>query len=371
MVPESMCFHSSSPRAVVDVTTELATEKRKGKSSRFSPFIETLPLDVSSIPALWTEEKLVEISGSQVEKDARAMRSEWLRDATEEVTSHPDAGFTVEDWLWARATVQCRAISFQKANPEKDSAKNADPLTVVAFLPYITIANHHDVLGCATGMGNGVTQPDSSFVFFSESKHYPGQQIYNSYGSISFQQKALSFGWIDRSTEVGSFCITVLDLPDDQQSIASKGIGSSSSRTSKQIELKTNIIGSQEGRSSSTWTARQRAAVEEASSLTKREIRRALRSFQESGQMSKLEAHTSLQEALRDRRAGLVRGLLSSGAISDSPSAAAIPVQPQSSGSGRCDSDEPSLSAESDSDCIRRVEMDAVESLLRQLETES
>ena len=132
--------------------------------------------------------------------------------------------------------------------------------TVAALLPYITLANHDDVAGSSTSMGNGVSHPATSFVFRCDFKTYPGQQVYLSYGKISFQQKLLSFGWLDRAEQAGWFAITVLPLHP------SGATGS--------IELKTDADLHRD------VPAKVRAAAEER---LRKEVLTAVRAFQDRG----------------------------------------------------------------------------------------
>ena len=44
---------------------------------------------VIGVPALWSEERLLSIKGTQIEMDARMMRAEWVEAAEEAVATHP------------------------------------------------------------------------------------------------------------------------------------------------------------------------------------------------------------------------------------------------------------------------------------------
>ena len=233
VVPPNRAIISKRSGAIDDVALQLAIMKYQGCESHFFPFIDTLPDDVGYIPLNWSYDKLKDLVGTQLLKDIIQMRNSWRIEACRAVndlkkTMGGDCMITVDDWMWSRSTVQCRAISFKVKAPAVgvDSLSSTDLKTgdeffsrsreewieTVALLPFITIANHDDTLGSATGMGNGITHPESSYTFRSETKHYPGQQVYNSYGKISFQQKLLSFGWLDRSRSFGSFSVTVIDM---------------------------------------------------------------------------------------------------------------------------------------------------------------
>ena len=167
------------------------------------------------------------------------------------------------------------------------------------MLPYVTLANHDDVLGSSTSMGNGVSQPASSFVFRCDFKTYPGQQVYLSYGKISFQQKLLSFGWLDRAEQTGWFAITVLPLHP--------------SGTTGSIELKTDADLHRD------VPGKVRAAAEER---LRKEVLTAVRAFQERGGadgrgLPRPEAVAALAAALHAREAAAAAGAGSSAGAAD------------------------------------------------------
>lgn len=65
-------------------------------------------------------------------------------------------------------------------------------------------------LGDASKYGSG------SVVLHTDYQRYkPGEMICISYGELSFQQKLLSFGWVDRSVDSAtSFSIVPLTIPN-------------------------------------------------------------------------------------------------------------------------------------------------------------
>ena len=246
---------------------------------------------------MWSEARLQSIAGTQIEKDARAMRAQWLAAAELATASHSQ--LSVDEWMFCRASIQNRAISFQRRKTIDATGGGAfdghlmhgkDAVeTVVALVPYVTIANHDDNLGCSPSMGNGISHPDSSYVFRSDFKTYPGQQIYNSYGKISFQQKLLSFGWLDKAETTGWFSITVLPMDPSERT------GS--------IELKT------EAELQNDVPAKVRAASEER---LRKEVLVAVRQFQERGGadgrgMARAEAVQAVDRALRQRGADIAQ----------------------------------------------------------------
>ena len=73
IVPESLCFtfkqvvDSGTPNVQAQLLEKLASlvclEKAKGDRSKYKPFLDVLPDDVSYIPALWADSKLRAIEG--------------------------------------------------------------------------------------------------------------------------------------------------------------------------------------------------------------------------------------------------------------------------------------------------------------------
>ena len=201
----------------------------------------------------------MDLQGTQMEKDMKDMYSRWQTDAQKEVLKlslceNKYQAVSESDWLWARATMQARGFSFRKKSDTKksplssiDSKSQIEPsaeqkdirskdesddlLNIVSFIPFTTLSNHDDDLGGITTMGDGDLYPYSSFTFKTAKKVEPKSQIFNFYGDLSFQQKFLSFGWVDRSPAFSpeGFSITVLDVL----------IGNGETM---QVEMKSNIL---------------------------------------------------------------------------------------------------------------------------------
>ena len=91
----------------------------------YHPYIAYLPPAVS-LPALWPEERLRAIAGTQIELDARHMRAQWGAAAARALPSLPTA-VTHDDWLFCRGSVQNRAISFQRRAAVDPSNPNPYP----------------------------------------------------------------------------------------------------------------------------------------------------------------------------------------------------------------------------------------------------
>jgi len=144
VVPEHLCIVATEAKGGVDaLASKLAAERAKvpisipspqppstfvftntyaqmclvlaneqGMASMYHPYIAYLPPAVSQ-PALWSEDQLRAIAGTQIELDARYMRAQWDAAAARALPGLP-AGITHDDWLFCRASVQNRAISFQR-----------------------------------------------------------------------------------------------------------------------------------------------------------------------------------------------------------------------------------------------------------------
>lgn len=221
-LPAHLCLSSSNNNndvALHEIAVNLLTERSKGKGSFFESLIDTLPEDCSYIPALWSDDKLKEYRGTSIAADARVMRDSWSSQYYEKCDSKWGEG----DYLWARATLQGRAYSFATSKTN----------TLISLLPFISFANHDDnLLNGAKEypeIGNGVTFPATTIILRARKKYYPGQAILTSYGELSFQQKLLSFGWVDESLSLGSFGITAFALPEHGKTA--------------QIEIKTSLNG--------------------------------------------------------------------------------------------------------------------------------
>jgi hypothetical protein len=228
VVPHSLCFVSqiagSNQEAETDVALQLALARKLGKDSDHTPFIDTLPVSSEHIPALFGPEKLSALEGTAAAEDAVAMCNEWL-ETIKKLRNLPssensdDLAWVIaneisdKEWLWARASVQCRAFEFAVKPEDTESSrapskhrrkananKNIQPMRrLVALIPPVSMANHNDKVFCSVKRGNGVVAPEDCFVIQSprQISYYPGQQVCISYGELTFQQKFLSFGWVD------------------------------------------------------------------------------------------------------------------------------------------------------------------------------
>jgi hypothetical protein len=154
---------------------------------------------------MWKEKDLEQIRGTSIYNDVVKMKSTFVRSYEEVSKSHAD--ISLDLYLWARATTQSRAyalISPTSFSAEKD--------VVVSLLPYIALANHNDVKFSEVGLGNGISSPKTSYCIRALQKYYPNEVIYITYGHLSFQQRVICFGWIDRDITPFSFSISYMQI---------------------------------------------------------------------------------------------------------------------------------------------------------------
>ena len=242
---------------------------------------------------MWNDEKIFDsdLKGTQMENDIKIMHKNWCRNAEKYVSQlnknidgdiNDDIDFkyvSESEWIWARATLQARGFSFRKEkslinlnyhNDSVDVANNnildqenfitnikmregekeeeeEDKVDVVSFIPFTTLSNHDDYIGGKTTMGDGVVHPHTSYTFQTNKKVEKNNQVFNYYGELSFQQKFLSFGWVDRFPMLSpeGFCITAFIIPigslqnDENDLEKSKKTGDSDMM---EIEIKSNIL---------------------------------------------------------------------------------------------------------------------------------
>jgi len=226
-VPLSCCMFSLLPNiddSLNFICKHLLKERIKSSDSIYLPFVSLLPEDTSFLPSLWSQERHHRLSGTSMVNDALQLRQRWLENSR-------DYHVSDDELLWARGTLQCRAFSFrippswdlqelkqlQRLNHpelinEKEQLVQGDSHNAVVFMPFISIANHDDKKFCSVSLGDYDGRP--CVLLHSDTQRYkPGEAVCISYGEMSFQQKLLSFGWVDRTMDVStSFCITPLTI---------------------------------------------------------------------------------------------------------------------------------------------------------------
>lgn len=200
-IPSNLCFESSGDYALEDVAYKLCIERKKSSESMYQSFFNVLPQDVTdTLPAIWNTNRLELIKGTSIYSDAVAMLNKWKCDNpfNKADGSLVSMGITQDDYIWARATLQGRCNSFHNK--------------AVAFLPFIGFANHNDNLKYANYPSRGYA--NEYYQLHVNELLTKDQEITISYGDMSFQQKLLSFGWVDRTNALGSFCITPFTYVD-------------------------------------------------------------------------------------------------------------------------------------------------------------
>lgn len=267
---------------------------------------------------MWSETKVEEmdISGTQAENDLRDMQSKWRSDATTFISKSIETEecsyakeVTVSDWIWARATLQARGFSFYSRD-NQDVSDSGEGHSVVSFIPFITLSNHDDTLGGVTTMGKD-PYPPSSYTFRTSSRTTDaGCQLFNYYGAISFQQKMLSFGWVDRCPAASpeGFCITALSISSSSSSSSPEGKASDEIKPVQTIEIKSNILlatAVAELKRKEKSTKLERSPLSNSLSLQvtllKFEIRSVISKIVDQG-MSREEAIAGVTRALLERK---------------------------------------------------------------------
>lgn len=249
VIPNRFCMVASGEHALETITSQLRRErllcrhaslseqKQQQQSCFFQPFLDVLPDDVSFLPSMYSASNLALLEGSSLAEDARRMKAQWLAFYDESIAGtakessladgiYSDEPLSAEpsvsrslmevnvakrllkaQWLWARATLQCRAYSFKLSSDRwqqlqaegYDYGSDNSQCDLVAFIPFVGFANHDDRKCCKVSLGNGISDPVSSFVLHTTDVYHADEPVCISYGDLSFNQKVLSFGWIDTS----------------------------------------------------------------------------------------------------------------------------------------------------------------------------
>lgn len=200
-IPQDLYLMSQGEHALHDLAVKLCLETLKGQDSPFISFMNTLPSDLSYLPTYWHANHIHSIEGTALSRDIQRMKSEWKQSFVSMTASHP--GISQDLYLWARATIQGRAWCLTSASSFSDGCDKT-----TALIPFVSLCNHSDRKFSSISLGNGITCPATSVSIRAESKYYPSEAIDLNYGELSFQQRILCFGWVDRTIHTNSFAIT-------------------------------------------------------------------------------------------------------------------------------------------------------------------
>ena len=204
-IPQHLYLRGLGDDPLHDLAVSLCDETLKGQDSFFSSYVDTLPSDISYLPAYWDTEVLHSIRGTFLSEDINRMKRQWIDSFRGLRTTHPV--LSQELYLWARATVQGRAWSLSSA-----SSFSEDRGRMTALIPFVSLCNHNDLKFSTLSLGNGITCPSTSVSIRADSKYYPSEAINLNYGELSFQQRILCFGWVDRYIGRHSFAITPINI---------------------------------------------------------------------------------------------------------------------------------------------------------------
>ena len=204
-IPRHLYFAGFGEDPLHDLAVSLCEESQKGKHSFFTTYLDTLPSDISYLPTYWDSKMLHSIRGTLLCEDIDRMKKQWTDSFNSIHTSHPD--LSPELYQWARATIQGRAWSLSSA-----SSFSEDRGRMTALIPFVSLCNHSDMKFSTLSLGNGITCPSTSVSIRADSKYYPSEAINLNYGDLSFQQRILCFGWVDRDISRYSFAISPITI---------------------------------------------------------------------------------------------------------------------------------------------------------------
>lgn len=265
-IPPNICFTSTEADPLTDLSKKLTKEMHLRENSYYWPFLDTLPEDVSYIPALWNPERLELIKGTSIYDDATRMKAEWEQSYEANGIQEPK-----DTWMWSRATLQGRCFSFRFTKSYSELKG-----TAAAFVPFISLGNHHDEAHAFPEVGDGQKQPEDNVFLRSDLWQYKGQEIFLTYGTLSFQQKLIGYGWVDTKCE---HCITPIDVPNSN---------------GRQVEIKSKRKVEDKG---TTWMKRSNNMF----------MSSAVSAFSEAGGMSKDDAIDSIRRQVEQRYNGLAK----------------------------------------------------------------
>lgn len=209
------------------IAFELCTERAKGEGSLYRPFLDTLPDDVTYIPALWTDSRLMKIKGTNVYSDSVKMRQSW------ENTFHEldnKNNINMNEYFWGRGTLQGRILSFETSK-SFNKVKNNDNV-IYTLTPFISLPNHSDDSELYPSLSFGNTE----YLLRADKNIFANSDLFITYGTMSFQQRILCFGWVDREISASKYSITTIMIPN-----ATKLVGTNNNAVFEEMEIKTLI----------------------------------------------------------------------------------------------------------------------------------
>ncbi len=234
-VPKTLCFESiggSNEDKLNHIAFALCTEKAKGDDSSYRPFLDTLPDDVSYIPALWSESRLNKVKGTNVYADSIKMRQSWEQTfhQLDNNNNNNNNNIGIDDYLWGRGTLQGRILSFETSK-SFNKVKNNDNI-IYSLTPFISLPNHSDDSELYPSLSFGNTE----YLLRADRNIFANNDLFITYGTMSFQQRILCFGWIDREISSSKYSISTVVIPK-----VVKSIGISNNDAFEEIEIKTLI----------------------------------------------------------------------------------------------------------------------------------
>ena len=175
---------------------------------------------MSYIPALWSDSRLDKIKGTNIHSDCVKMRSSWENTFN---TFNNKVNVDITDYLWGRGTLQGRILSFETSK-SFNKVKNNDNV-IYSLTPFISLPNHSDDSELYPSLSYGNTE----YLLRADKNIFANNDLFITYGTMSFQQRILCFGWVDREVSASKYSITTIAVPGATNNIA------------EEIEIKTLI----------------------------------------------------------------------------------------------------------------------------------
>ena len=192
-------------------------EQRLNENSFFYAYLDTLPKDSSHLPMFYKENDFAEFTGSEFPLEVINMQQNARGEFNDLISLLGNSfkqRFTVDDYLWARATILSRAFRIYPEGHLDESLeinKNKCTNELLAMVPMADMLNHR-----ATPNVVWTFDPDlQGFTLIATRDILPGEPIYDSYGSKSNTQYLKNFGFALKDADTSlTFTMYRSDISD-------------------------------------------------------------------------------------------------------------------------------------------------------------
>ena len=215
-IPEHLCITYStqaSPElegfnadAHVGLGCQLLTEKEEAKSTH-SQHIALLPERVQNFPQFWSKDVWAHFKGSTVHHMFQSHQYSSQIEAfktLQEKSSHAADSSALQ---WAHAVTSCCSLGINRS---------------LALVPFINFAGH-DSRMCVEPVGSrgfmvlygesSANRGINSFNLVALSDYEAGTEINHCFGDITFEDKILTYGWLDLEADVEDYSSVNVLLP--------------------------------------------------------------------------------------------------------------------------------------------------------------